>query len=242
MPVEYCLFTEGTDGNRQAVWSSQAALKIPTGRIDLQMLRYLLAICIGAAAILAWQSYGAAIRQVIATRAPELGWSPETKQMIASAIQEVGWTTPANPEPPAPETVASKAPSATSLDPAQVQQMVQSLATLRQTVEQMAAGQDELKRDIVQMHSVLIDVLVKMPEPLRQPPAAAERKSSRRRRRHRGPRQRRHGHQYHLSSKRPHSRAVMPLGAGRTRRSQNSCAYRGRASPTKCTRSIVGEC
>ena len=177
MPVEYCLFTEGTDGNRQAVWSSQAALKIPTGRIDLQMLRYLLAICIGAAAILAWQSYGAAIRQVIATRAPELGWSPVTKQMIASAIQEVGWTTPANPEPPAPETVASKAPSATSLDPAQVQQMVQSLATLRQTVEQMAAGQDELKRDIVQMHSVLIDVLVKIPEPLRQPPAAAERKS-----------------------------------------------------------------
>jgi len=96
--------------------------------------------------------------------------------MIASAIQEVGWTTPADPEPTAPETVASKAP-ASSLDPAQVQQMVQSLATLRQTVEQMAAGQDELKRDIVQMHSALIDVLVKIPEPLRQPPAAAERKS-----------------------------------------------------------------
>ena len=140
------------------------------------MLRYLLAICIGAAAILAWQSYGAATRRVIATRAPELGWSPETKQMIASAIQEVGWTTPADPEPTAPETVASKAP-ASSLDPAQVQQMVQSLATLRQTVEQMAAGQDELKRDIVQMHSALIDVLVKIPESLRQPPAAAERKS-----------------------------------------------------------------
>src|SRR5215469_17695402 len=144
------------------------------------MLRYLLAICIGAAAILAWQSYGAATRRVIATRAPELGWSPETKQMIASAIQEVGWTTPADPEPTAPETVASKAPSATSLDP-QVQQMVQSLATLRQTVEQMAAGQDELKRDIVQMHSALIDVLVKIPAssaaappqlPPRKPPAS----------------------------------------------------------------------
>jgi hypothetical protein len=82
------------------------------------MLRYLLAICIGAAAVLAWQSYGAATRRVIATRAPELGWSPETKQMIASAIQEVGWTTPADPEPTAPETAASKVPSATSLDPA----------------------------------------------------------------------------------------------------------------------------
>jgi hypothetical protein len=78
--------------------------------------------------------------------------------------------------------------------------MVQSLATLRQTVEQMAADQDELKRDIVQMHSALIDVLVKIPEPLRQPPAAAERKSVPAARRHRGPRQGRHSHKYHLSS------------------------------------------
>ena len=89
--------------------------------------------------------------------------------MIASAIQQVGWTTPAGPEATAPETVASKSPSVPSLDPAQVQQMVQSLATLRQTVEQMTAGQDELKRDIVQMHSALIDVLAKAPEPPRQP-------------------------------------------------------------------------
>jgi hypothetical protein len=140
------------------------------------MLRFLVAICIGVAAILAWQSYGEAAKQVIATKAPELGWSPQTKQMIASAIQQVGWTTPAGPEPTAPETVTSKAPSAASLDPAQVQQMVRSLAMLQQTVEQMAAGQDELKRDIVHMESVLIDVLVKTPEPTRQPPAATERK------------------------------------------------------------------
>ena len=117
------------------------------------MLRFLVAICVGVAAILAWQSYGEAAKQIIATKAPELGWSPQTKQMIASAIQQVGWTTPAGPEPTAPETVTSKASSAASLDPAQVQQMVQSFGTLRQTVEQMAAGQDELKRDIVQMHS-----------------------------------------------------------------------------------------
>ena len=137
--------------------------------------RFLVAICIGVAGTLAWQSYGEATKQIIATGAPELGWSPEAKQMIAGAIQQVGWTAPAGPEPTAPETVTSKASSA-SLDPAQVQQMVQSFGTLRQTVEQMAAGQDELKRDIVQMHSALIDVLVKIPEPPRQPPAAAGRK------------------------------------------------------------------
>src|SRR5215472_15139349 len=104
------------------------------------MLRFLVAICVGVAAILAWQSYGEAAKQIIAIKAPELGWSPQTKQMIASAIQQVGWTTPAGPEPTAPQTVASKAPSAASLDPAQ------------------------------------IDVLMKIPEPTRQPPAAAERK------------------------------------------------------------------
>jgi hypothetical protein len=140
------------------------------------LTRFLVAICIGVAGTLAWQSYGKTAKHIIVTGAPELGWSPEAKQMIVSAIQQVGWTTPAGPEPIAPETVASKSPSAPSLDPAQVQQMVQSLATLRQAVEQMAAGQDELKRDIVLMHSALIDVLAKAPEPPRQPPAAAGRK------------------------------------------------------------------
>jgi hypothetical protein len=46
--------------------------------------RFLLAICIGVAGTLAWQSYGDATKQIIATRAPDLGRSPETKQMIAS--------------------------------------------------------------------------------------------------------------------------------------------------------------
>jgi hypothetical protein len=54
--------------------------------------RYLVAFCIGVAAILAWQSYGEATKQVIATRAPELGWSPEAKQIIASWVQQLGWT------------------------------------------------------------------------------------------------------------------------------------------------------
>src|SRR5262245_65276250 len=76
-------------------------------------VRFLVAICIGVAGTLAWQSYGEAIKQIIATRAPELGWSPEAKQTIASSIQWLGWTKPpANPENAASETVAPKAPAA----------------------------------------------------------------------------------------------------------------------------------
>ena len=92
--------------------------------------RYLLAICIGVAATLAWQSYGDPAQQIIATSAPKLGWSPEAKQIIAGWVERLGWTKPSAgpeniavrpsaPETPqaapiaqaAPETVAPKAPT-----------------------------------------------------------------------------------------------------------------------------------
>jgi hypothetical protein len=138
--------------------------------------RYLIAICIGVAATLAWQAYGDAAKRVIATRAPELGWSPEAKQVIASWT--VGWTKPpASPEKIAPEPVASsKAPPAPSVDPAQVQQIAQSLAALRETVEQIAAGQDQTSREMARVESAVAELILKIPEPSARPPAAPERK------------------------------------------------------------------
>jgi hypothetical protein len=138
-------------------------------------VRYLVAILIGVAATLAWQSYGEAAKQIIATRAPELGWSPEAKQMIASWT--LGWTKPpASPEKIAPETVAPKAPPAPSIDPAQVQQMVQSLATVRETVQEVAARQEQTARDIASLESAVAEILLKTPGPPPQPPAAPARK------------------------------------------------------------------
>jgi len=124
---------------------------------------------------LAWQSYGDAAKQVIATRAPELGWSPGAKQMIASWT--LGWTKPpASQEKIAPGTVAPKVPPAPSLDPAQGQQMVQSLATAREAVQEVAARQEQTARDIARLESVVAQILLKIPEPLSQPPAAPARK------------------------------------------------------------------
>ena len=97
-------------------------------------IRYLVAICIGVAAILAWLSYGEAAKQIIATRAPELGWSPEAKQKIASWVERLGWTKPPVVEgrapvaQTAPENVAPKAPAASSLNPPQVQQIETDIA------------------------------------------------------------------------------------------------------------------
>jgi hypothetical protein len=143
--------------------------------------RFLVAICIGVVGTLAWQSYGEAIKQTIAIRAPELGWSPESKQMIASSIQWLGWTKPPTaPEKTAAETVASKAPIAPSLDAVQVQQqvqqMVQNLAAVRETVQELAAGQNQMAREIDKLESAVVEILMKMPERSPQPPAAPARK------------------------------------------------------------------
>jgi hypothetical protein len=117
--------------------------------------RYLAAILIGVAGTLAWQSYGESAKQLVATRAPELGWSPEAKQMIATSIQSIGWTKPpAGPEKQTPP-VAPTAPTSPSLDSGRVQQMTQNLAALRQTVEQLAGGQDQIARQIARLETAV---------------------------------------------------------------------------------------
>jgi len=135
--------------------------------------RFLLAVLIGVAATLAWQSYGDATKQVIATKAPELGWSPEAKQMIASWT--LGWTKPPVVESKA-APVAQTAPIATSLDPEKVRQMAQNLAEVRETVQELAAGQNQVTREIDKLESAVVEILMRMPEPPPQPPAAPARK------------------------------------------------------------------
>jgi hypothetical protein len=147
---------------------------------------YLLAICIAVAATVAWQSYGETTRQIIATGAPELGWSPETKQMIANWMQQLGWTRPLAVESKAvpvtqtaPETVVPKAPAAPSFDPEQVHQIALDVAALRQTVEHLTAGQDQMAREIEKLQAADMEILAKISASPPQPPAAPERKPMR---------------------------------------------------------------
>jgi len=138
--------------------------------------RYLVGILIGVAATLAWQSYGESAKQIIATRAPELGWSPDAKQMIATSIQWIGWTKPpAGLEKQAP-LVAQTAPTTASLDPVQVQQMTRDLAALRQTVEQLAGGQDQVARQIARLEAAVAELIARTPESPAQPSVSPARK------------------------------------------------------------------
>ena len=159
---------------RKAIHDRLGAIEKETKRRGSRGLaRYLVALLIGVAATLAWQSYGDAAKQVIATRAPELGWSPEAKQMIASWT--LGWTKPPVVESKA-APVAQTAPIATSLDPEKVRQMAQNLAEVRETVQELAAGQNQVTREIDKLESAVVEILMKMPEPPPQPPAAPARK------------------------------------------------------------------
>ena len=163
-------------------------------------VRYLVATCIVVAAILAWQSYGDAAKQIVATRIPEFGWSQQTKQVIAGWMQQLGWTKPLVTESKAapvtpPESVVPKAPTAPTLDPVQLQQMVQSLAALRdsvrqlaagqerlvalaETVDQLAAGQEQIVRQIDMLQSANLEILEKIPAPPFKRPTAPTRKTT----------------------------------------------------------------
>ena len=116
--------------------------------------RYLVAILIGVAATLAWQSYGESAKQII------------------------GWTKPpASPEKQA-LPVAQAAPTAPSIDPEKVQQMTRDLATLRQTVEQLATGQEQVTQKIGKLEVADMEILAKITPapPPRRPIAAQARK------------------------------------------------------------------
>jgi len=165
-------------------------------------VRYLVATCIVVAAILAWQSYGDAAKQIVATRIPEFGWSQQTKQVIAGWMQQLGWTKPPVTESKAAavtqtasQTVAAKAPTAPTFDPAQVPQMIQSLAALRdsvrqlaagqerlvalaQTVDQLAAGQEQIMHQIDMLQSANLEILEKIPAPPFKRPTAPTRKTT----------------------------------------------------------------
>lgn len=83
---------EETSERRAIYFRLQAIESAVKRRPSRRIVRYLVAMGVGVAATLGWQSYGETTKQLIATNAPELGWSPETKQMITSWVQQLGWT------------------------------------------------------------------------------------------------------------------------------------------------------
>jgi hypothetical protein len=142
--------------------------------------RYLVAICVGIAVTLGWQAYGEGAKQLIARRAPELGWSPAAKQTIASWVSQLGGTRPSTDAPEdttgrlaapqaAPVEQAAQAvapsppaPAAPPIDPQQIQRIERDLAEVRGAVEQLATAQDQISRDIAKLQTGNQEILEKI--------------------------------------------------------------------------------
>jgi hypothetical protein len=138
---------------------------------SLRFAGYLVAICIGVVVgALAWQSYGEA----------------SAKQMIAGWIEQLGWTKP----PPGHENTAIQssvrrmsqaalvtqtAPDAVTPSAAVEQTVEQKLAAVRETLEQLAARQDQMEHDITKLQAVDMEILAQTPSPSAQPPATPAR-------------------------------------------------------------------
>jgi hypothetical protein len=154
-------------------------------RASRSFIRYLVAICVGVAGTLAWQSYGDEAKQTIATTVPELGWNPEVRQMIASWTKVLARSenTAARPSASetqkaantAPATITPSAPAVPSFDPEQAKQISQSLDALRQAVERLAAVQDQVNREMTSLQAADAEILAKIQAPPRTSPVAPAR-------------------------------------------------------------------
>jgi len=123
-------------------------------RASRALTRFLVAFCIGVAATLAWFSYGEAARKMIASSSPQLGWL-------------------------APLPAAAQAASPAGLLPDQQQQLNAislGLAAMRQSVDQLAAqlaaGQEQMTRDITVLRAAQQEIIDKISMPPPRPAAA----------------------------------------------------------------------
>jgi len=91
----------------------------------------MMTFCIGVAATLAWQSYGDAARQMIANSHPQFGWLIPQR---ALTVQK------------APDMIAPAASPAPYRDYQQLDAMLRDLHAMQQSVDRIAAGQEQLAR------------------------------------------------------------------------------------------------
>jgi hypothetical protein len=99
--------------------------------------RYLITFCIGAAATLAWQSYGDAALETVAKSYPQLSFvAPRPTTPIANNV---------------PDVIATAGQAAPSPDGQQLNDMSLDLAAIRQSVEQIASSQERVARGVDQL-------------------------------------------------------------------------------------------
>lgn len=142
-----------------ADWATESSTKRRRKRSG-GFMRFLTTFGMGIVATLAWQSYGDAVREMVARANPQLSWLAPR----AAATQ-----------------TAATAVFTRTVDPREVQELAQNLAAMRQRVDQLAvqlaAGQDQMTRDITAKLAVAErDILDKISAALPRAEVTAARK------------------------------------------------------------------
>jgi len=142
--------------------------------------RFLLIMTIGAAATLAWQSYGDVAKQMVLDWVAQSGWSlwlplAGLPSALDVASRQATRSTPAqgpSMEPSRPEAALGAPPR--GVPP--LEAMAQDFAAIRQNVERLAAGQEQLAHDRVERQSAVQEIDQNAFAPARNPNAGSERK------------------------------------------------------------------
>src|SRR5258708_6170775 len=128
---------------------------------------FLITFCIGVAATLAWQSYGDAAREMIASSYPQLGWLvPQSAPGAQNAPDMIAPAAPAAPPPDQQQL------NAMSRDLDAVRQSVDRIATsiaasqeqITRSVERLTAGQEQMTREITKLQETEQYILYKNSE------------------------------------------------------------------------------
>jgi hypothetical protein len=150
-------------------------------RIFRSLVRFFIAVLIGVGATLAWQSRGDEAKEIARTWAPSLGWllSVSTTKLppdVDVAAKQTG-TTPAGQvstqdaalsQPAALVTQTVPAPAAAATSPELVQQLeaiARDLAVVRNSVEQLAAKQEQMAHNIATLQAAEQDIRQKISSP-----------------------------------------------------------------------------
>src|SRR5467141_1493836 len=136
---------------------------------------FLITFCIGVSATLAWQSYGEAAREMIASSYPQLGWlAPQAAPGAQNASDMIAPAAPAAPPPDQQQL------NAMSLDLDAVRQSIDRIAAsittsqeqIMHSVERLTAGQEQMTREITKLQETEQYILYKNSESP-PPPAPA---------------------------------------------------------------------
>ena len=156
-------------------------MKMRGSRASQGFARYLVGICIGIAAILAWQSYGGITKHIAPTApaAPAIDLQVHQIALDVAALRQSVEQQIAAGRQIDPEQVHQIALDVAAVRQSAEQQLAagqsveQQLAAVRQTVEQLSAGQDQMAHRIDTLQTSERAILEKVPAPPPPRPIAA---------------------------------------------------------------------